>query len=166
MRRAIHTPSVMARLVVPALIGTLVSGCAGEPQSYWFSMEDETEYSVHHYWFFPVVEVDGELVLGEARRKIFDASGYGKREISAAKPRNLLNGWMTPGLKEYRRVGLVLFRGDDDMQPVMDDPRVFWFATKNINSTSDVTYVHVPAFDSLETIELQPQWGTPKDTNE
>lgn len=123
-----------------------------------FSMAGESEDSRRHYWYFPVVDEDGELVLGECLAKTFDASGYHNAEVSASDPENLLRGWTTAGLQGYTRVGLILFREDDEMKPLPETARVYWLKSETINSSDDLNYVRIPRFESLDRIELQPQW--------
>lgn len=156
MTDSTKSKTITAGVAGALVICALVRGCSVEPQQFVFGIEGEA--SVRQYWFFPVIEVDGDLILGEYQVKTFDASGYQVWEASATHPRNLLNGWRTPNLQEYTKAGIIVFCEDDAKNPLLDSARIFWFTSDLVHNTSDEIHVRIPRFDSLDRIELQQNW--------
>lgn len=144
------------RIARVSMLCVSVVGCSAKPQSLHFEISGNEP--LNSYSFFPVVEVNEKLVLGNATAKIADASGYQNWEISATYPQNLATPWRTSRLARYKRIGIVIIKRNELNEPLLDAARVYWCDSKTVGSSEETVQVEIPAFDSLPTIEIESHW--------
>lgn len=136
---------------------SLTCSCSYGPPELTISFKIDGEKPTYGYWFFPIVENDGQLELGRGLSKIADASGYQLTSVSASSPDNLARGWGTFSIQGYSRVGIVIFDSGASKSPMKNAARVFWLNTAAARNRNMITY-KVPEYAKLPSIELDRNW--------